>query len=75
MFHKKTKMICTIEGMSCSHCAKRLEEALKEIDGVKVDVNLEKRIATITSSKEIDKTLIKEKIEKLGYSVMDIKVV
>ena len=34
----------TVEGMSCSHCRRAVEEALKGIDGVeKVQVDLEKR--------------------------------
>ena len=76
MFSKKFKTIVYIEGMSCSHCVKRVEDALKEIDGVsKVKVDLKEKSAMIISSKEISKNMIKDKIEEVDYSITDIKVV
>ena len=37
-----------IEGMSCNHCVKRVENALKELEGVQdVKVNLKKKTADI----------------------------
>ena len=57
------KIIVNIEGMSCNHCAKRVEDGLKALDNVKsVKVNLEKKNATITYKNEI-----KNVINELGY--------
>ena len=42
MFGNKIIKTILIEGMSCGHCSKRVEEALKAIKGVKsVSVSLE----------------------------------
>ena len=58
--------------MSCSHWAKRVENSLKEVDGVlKVSVNLDKKEVIITSNFEIDTSLLRKKIEDLGYKYLD----
>ncbi len=74
MFSKKIIKTITIDGMSCNHCAKKVEEALLSIAGVKTaKVNLNKKIATIVLSSDVDNNLIKEKIENLEYKVLNIK--
>lgn len=68
--NKITKTI-KIEGMSCGHCAKKVEKGLKEIKEVKsVRVDLEKKEATIVLKKEIDSNRLKTILEDLGYQVM-----
>ncbi len=72
MFNKKVKKVINVDGMSCSHCAKKIENSLKEIDGVlKVSVNLDKKEVIITSKFEIDTNLLRKKIEDLGYKYLD----
>lgn len=72
MFNKKIKQVINVDGMSCSHCAKKVENSLKEIDGVvKVSVNLDKKEVIITSKFEIDTNLLRKKIEDLGYKYLD----
>ena len=72
MFNKKVKQVINVDGMSCSHCAKRVENSLKEVDGViKVSVNLDKKEVIITSKFEIDASLLRKKIETLGYKYLD----
>jgi len=67
------KKIINIEGMSCGHCVKRVENALKEIDGIKeVEVILEENKAIIDFVGQIeDKTLI-DAIDEAGYTVVSI---
>jgi copper ion binding protein len=67
------KKIINIEGMSCGHCVKRVENALKEIDGIKeVEVVLEENKAIIEFEGQIeDKTLI-DAIDDAGYTVLSI---
>jgi Cu+-exporting ATPase len=67
------KKIIKIEGMSCEHCVKRVENALKEIDGIKeVQVILEENKAIIDFEGQIeDKTLI-DAIDDAGYTVLSI---
>lgn len=72
MFNKKVKQVINVDGMSCSHCAKKVENSLKEVDGVlKVSVNLDKKEVIITSKFEIDTNLLRKKIEDLGYKYLD----
>ena len=72
MFNKKIKQVINVDGMSCSHCAKRVENSLKEVEGVlKVSVNLDKKEVIITSKFEIDTSLLRKKIEDLGYKYLD----
>lgn len=72
MFNKKVKQVINVDGMSCSHCAKRVENSLKEVDGViKVSVNLDKKEVIITSKFEIDTSLLRKKIEDLGYKYLN----
>ena len=57
-----------IEGMSCSHCQKRVEEALKKQRGIKeVEVDLREKKAKL----ELDRNI--ELIEDLGYEVKKIE--
>ena len=57
-----------IEGMSCMHCVKKVEMALKEIKEVKsVNVSLENKTAEIVLKKEIDINILKKAVEEAGY--------
>ena len=72
MFNKKVKQVINVDGMSCSHCAKKIENSLKEVEGVlKVSINLDKKEVIITSKFEIDTNLLRKKIEDLGYKYLD----
>ncbi|NCA92459.1 heavy metal translocating P-type ATPase [bacterium] len=62
------ELIIKIEGMSCSHCSKRVEEALNAIEGISAAVDLKKKKATIVSEKPIDTKQILLAVEKAGYS-------
>lgn len=76
MFRKGKKIFVQIEGMSCQHCAKKVEETLLSILNVKsVKVNLEKKTAAITTMGAVDKNEIKMKIENLDYIVKEIEEV
>lgn len=67
---KKTIMI---EGMSCNHCTKAVENALKGLNEVsKVEVSLEEKKAVVEVEKLIDDKL-REAIEEEGYKVVEIK--
>lgn len=62
-----------IEGMSCAHCVRHVEEALEEIQGIKsVLVNLEEKCAKIELSSEVSDAEIKAAIEDAGYDVTEI---
>ena len=65
------KKILVIEGMSCSHCSARVENALNSIDGVKASVNLRKKRAEVET--EVDNSVLVKAVEDAGYSVKKIK--
>ncbi|MBC7360620.1 MAG: heavy-metal-associated domain-containing protein [Desulfacinum sp.] len=59
-----------VKGMSCGHCVKAVEKALGEIPGVTgVRVDLASGQVSVEASGPVDRTMIKEKIEKAGYEL------
>lgn len=63
------KKIVGIEEMSCSHCAKKVEDALyglPEIEDVKV--NLDNKNAEIEFSSEVDDKIISDLIKSVGFT-------
>ena len=59
-----------IEGMSCMHCVKKVEMALKAIKEVKsVNVSLENKTAEIVLKKDIDINILKKAVEEVGYEI------
>lgn len=67
------KKTIKIEGMSCEHCAKKVELALKSIAEVKkVKVQLKKKEAIVTLDTSVDNQVLISAIESLGYQVTEI---
>ena len=67
------KKTIKIEGMSCEHCAKKVELALKSIAEVKkVKVQLKKKDAIVTLDTSVDNQVLISAIESLGYQVTEI---
>lgn len=62
-----------INGMSCMHCAAKVEKALSALGGVAdAKVDLENKKAVVKLKKDIDNATLKSTIEDLGYSVTAI---
>ncbi|HOF98215.1 MAG TPA: heavy metal-associated domain-containing protein [Paludibacteraceae bacterium] len=61
-----------IKGMSCSHCATRVEKALNSLDGVEAKVDLASNSAKLTLAKELSNEEIKKAVENVGYEVTEI---
>jgi copper chaperone CopZ len=58
----------SIKGMNCPHCVASTKKALEEIPGISnVTVNLEKAEASYDG--DVDTTVIKEAIAKIGFEV------
>lgn len=75
MFGSKIIKTIFIEGMSCGHCSKRVQEALKSVNGVKsVSVNLEENTATVVLKTDVDNKTLKTAVEDVGFKAVDIKV-
>ncbi len=60
-----------IEGMSCMHCSKRVEDALNKLDGTKAKVDLKKKTAYVETI-QADEILTKA-VTDAGYAVKKIK--
>ena len=73
MFGNKITKIILIEGMSCGHCSKRVEEALKSVEGVKsVLVYLEDKKAEVVLKNDVNNEILKSVVEDIGFEVVDI---
>lgn len=65
----------SIEGMSCQHCVKHVNDALSELSGVTgVNVNLEGKYADLEANEEVADKDINFAIEDAGYEVVKIEV-
>ena len=73
MFGSKITKTIFVEGMSCGHCSKRVEEALKAINGVKsVSVSLEDKKAEIVLKKDISNEILITAVEEIGFEVVEL---
>lgn len=66
------ELVIKVEGMMCSGCENRVQNALKTVDGVeKVVANHVDGTVTVTLNKDIDEKVIKDKIDDIGYSIKE----
>ena len=66
---KKTEF--KVNGMDCEGCENRVKNALSMIDGVEsVDANHNTGIVTILSNVDLEKSVIEEKIDDIGFEVV-----
>ena len=66
--------IMKIEGMMCPHCEAHTRSALEAIDGVESAVaSHTDKTAVVTLTKDVPDALLKEAVEKAGYTVLDIE--
>lgn len=74
MFFRKKKKVISVEGMTCDHCALKIQTALEKlIDVVKVKVDLKSKLVLIYYQNEIDSVLLQKTIEGLGYTVTGVR--
>lgn len=67
------KKIIGIAGMKCEHCVAKATQVLNAIDGVEAKVNLKKKIAQVTLSKDIDDQVFKDALKEVDFEVTSIK--
>lgn len=66
------EMILNVEGMMCTGCEKRIENAVSSIEGIsKVVANHENGTVTISLNQDVEQKIIKEKIENIGFTVKE----
>ncbi len=63
----------SINGMTCGHCVRHVEEALEGIIGAfNVRVNLQGKYAMVEVTDAVSDEKLKEAIEEAGYNVTGI---
>ncbi|MCE5235261.1 MAG: heavy-metal-associated domain-containing protein [Clostridiaceae bacterium] len=67
------KKTLSIEGMSCGHCAARVEKALNAIPGVSAKVDLASKSAAAELSSSVADDVLKAAVEDAGYEVVGIQ--
>ncbi len=69
----KMKKVLTIEGMMCGHCTGRVEQALNALEGVKAEVSLDDKTATVTAAENVSEEMLVKAVTDAGYTVVDIQ--
>ena len=70
---EEKEMKITVNGMMCAHCEAHVKEALEAIDGIENAVaSHEENLVTITTSKDVEESLIKEAVTKAGYEYVGV---
>ena len=71
---KKIAKEITIEGMKCQHCAKSVENALKNIKDVKsVEIDLVEKKAKVLVFEGTEDSVLSAAVSDAGFEVIEIK--
>ena len=65
--------VFTVDGMHCEKCAGRVTEVVNDIPGVAGVVDLKKGTVTVSYEQEVADEQIKARIERVGYTVTEIR--
>lgn len=60
-----------VDGMHCDHCKNRVEEVVNDIQGVAGKVDLKKGELTVSYAEDVTDDIIKAKITRAGYTVIE----
>lgn len=63
----------TVDGMHCSNCARRVENAFNQKNGVWATVCLEKKSVLVRAKNQIDEKELSHIVAEEGYTVIDVK--
>lgn len=63
----------TIDGMTCSNCSRRVENALNSLDGVWAKVDLGERKADVRLKQAPDNDALRHAVQDVGYTVLSIQ--
>ena len=70
----KMKLLLYVDGMHCEGCENRIKNVIKGLDNIiSVSANYKKKIVEIEYENSIDVQLLKDKINNLGFTVMENK--
>lgn len=73
-FNPIKKAEIKISGMSCGHCASRVEKSLKDLIGVEnAEVDIETEKATVEyNAEKLDPSELENAVDEAGYSVVNL---
>lgn len=60
----------TVDGMHCSNCARRVENALNSKDGVWASVKLENNTVLVRSKNQLEWAVLSKTISDAGYTLI-----
>ena len=70
---EKNMFTMKIEGMMCPHCQAAVTKALNALEGVKAEVNLEKKEAYVEAGANISKEDLTKAVTEAGYEVISVE--
>ena len=66
------KVKLKVKGMLCNNCENRIKKVLENMEGIEnVEANHESGMVTVTSNEKIAVSKIVEKIENIGYEIIE----
>ena len=65
--------IFAVDGMHCEKCAGRVTEVVNDIQGCAGVVDLKKGIVTVSYEQEVADEQIKARLQRVGYTVTEIR--
>ena len=67
------KVEIVIDGMACSHCSGRVEQALNALEGVSATVDLAQKTAFVTVTGDVSNDKLSATVTDCGYTVVEVK--
>ena len=66
------EIILKVEGMVCGGCENRVKNSLLTIEGIEnVNADYTKSIVTIECKEDVSENIIKERIDDLGFNIVE----
>lgn len=73
--HYPFEYLMQVDGMRCSNCVRRVENALNSLDGLWAKANLEKKELSILAKNQMDEEALKKTVLDAGYTPLSIEIV
>ena len=71
--HYPYEAVLAIDGMTCSNCVRRVENALNQLDGVWAQVDLSSHQVTVRMKQALSEDTLRDAVRAAGYIVLSIQ--
>ena len=71
--HYPYSVTLSIDGMTCSNCSRRVENALNKLDGVWATVDLGNGKANVRLKNQPDEAALRQAVRQAGYLVLAVQ--